>query len=118
MVMEVPKPKEPPSQDEIERHMLTHLPPQPDWCLSCALARTPDADHKRRLWTVEAEPPRMQFDICYLKADGHRIMPGDTTSQPWATTFCGVDEATQTPMAIALEQKGGASTDYIVQSTI
>eukprot|EP00971_Amphidinium_carterae_P042640 838370-Amphidinium_carterae.3 len=59
----------------------------------------------------------MQFDICYLKADGHRIMPGDATCQPWATTFCGVDEATQTPMAIALEQKGGASTDYIVQST-
>ena len=37
--------------------------------------------------------------------------------QPWATTLTGVDEATQTPLAVSTPEKGGPSQNYRVKST-
>ena len=84
--------REPPSQAEIDRHSVTHLPPQPDWCLCCALARSRDRDHSNRHITLEE--PRMQFGFMFTRADGTQIEEA-AEEQPWATTLFGIDEATK-----------------------
>ena len=59
IIQELRQPKEAPlSKEEVEKHALTHLPPRPDWCRTCALARTRKRDHTQKP-EPELEPPRM-----------------------------------------------------------
>lgn len=105
---------QPPPQAEIDRHSVTHLPPQPDWCLACALARSRDKDRSSQPAAIE--DPKMQFDFMYTRADGTQIK-NKAEEQPWATELTGVDEATQTPLAISTPEKGGPSSNYLVKAT-
>lgn len=56
---------EPPSQDEIERHLLSHLP-YAGWCSSCVMARGRQDSHKlAETHRVQREHPTVSMDFAY-----------------------------------------------------
>ena len=96
-----------PTQAEIEVHKLTHLPMQ-QWCPACMQGKSRASDHRTaKQEEVEASPPKMQMDYCYMRVDGSTDVgeDGERPKQPWATTLTAVDEGSQTPLAISLPTK-------------
>ena len=101
---------------EVDIHNLTHLPPR-EWCVTCKLGRSRAGDHSKVI-EQEVEPPRMQFDYTFMNVDGtmDNLSDGRPTNA-WSTTLVGVDQGTQSPLAISLPHKAGPSKDFLVTSS-
>ena len=78
-----------PTQDEIDKHNLTHLPYR-DWCPICVKAKGRDMDHKRDLGK-ERDLPEYSWDYCF---------PGDEFGHKW-TVLVGRERDTKMIMATA-----------------
>ena len=55
-----------PTEDEVRRHNVTHLPFR-DWCPECIAGRAKDFQHQRREELREGALPEVHFDYCFLR---------------------------------------------------
>lgn len=105
-----------PSEIEVLKRKVTHAS-ETEWCETCMLARSRMRDHSRATGE-EGGPPRLQFDFCYLRADGAQEDGGlsGRSEQPLSTTIMGVGESTQAPFALAPPTK--SPSDESVSSAV
>ena len=68
---------QPPSEEEIRSHNLTHLPYK-DWCPACNMAKArPDAHRVDVESLKQRETPVISFDYCYTGKTGEAVGEGD-----------------------------------------
>eukprot|EP00972_Heterocapsa_arctica_P069136 10216194-Heterocapsa_arctica.AAC.1 len=63
--------------------------------------------------------PKERFDYTYMKYDGgHHEAEGGNTTQPWAMTLTGVDEANRTTMMTWPTSTKSREEAYTIKHTI
>jgi hypothetical protein len=85
-----------PSQEEVERHNLTHLPYR-NWCPICIKAKGRDTDH-RQDEGKDRSKPEYSWDYCF---------PGDEFGFRW-TVLVGIERGSKSWMATAVPMKGSS----------
>ena len=85
-----------PTQDEVDKHNLTHLPFR-DWCPICIKAKGREMDH-RKDGGKERDLPEYSWDYCF---------PGDELGFKW-TVLVGKERQTKAWMATAVPVKGSS----------
>ena len=76
-----------PSDDEVLRHNLTHLPYQ-GWCEFCVAHRARLDRHERQDQTRAATMPTVSFDLCTTKALGEGEAEAQVSSSLWLIMAC------------------------------
>ena len=70
--------RKPPSQNELEEHMTTHLPYR-TWCKHCVSGRGLSEHHRKKLRGLEQEVPVISIYYAYLGSsedkEGERVQP-------------------------------------------
>ena len=67
---------EPPSEEEQQRHALTHLPYK-NWCAACVAHRARQDRHVRSGAARDGSAPTISFDYCYTRAVAQGENPRD-----------------------------------------
>lgn len=109
--LEVP---DPPSEEEIRQHEVTHFPIQP-WCVECQMGKGIASPHKSKQEIGGSKrDPLTQLDFMFMKKDGSRA---ENLKNAWATTLCGVDCDTLTPIFTTVPSKK-ANVKYTAKTIV
>ena len=88
-----------PSQEEIEKHELTHLP-RASWCEACQAAKSREDNFDES--TEKPQRPVFSLDFMFTGTQGE-----EGEKDPLAIQLVGVDSETKFLLAVAVPTKGG-----------
>ena len=98
----------PSNQDEIEKHMLTHLPFQP-WCAACVMARGRQDQHRSdETRRGDREIPTVSVDFCYTGYSDNSAGGQEETEESEKDKLCCLvlhDSGTNDVHAVPVDEK-------------
>ena len=106
----VPVPQKP-DTEEVERHLITHLPPAP-WCEFCTRGHAMDDPHRRRTMEQKLAENHFELDYSFLKTDTSIAERFEESSD---TILSIVDSGTGMALAMSIPGKN-LETPYVIKT--